>query len=894
MILPIKYGWIKFAKRLNKSTLLFAISCCFLLLRVDAQHLNNAADYSIQAFDSKSLIPKKNKKLFGRNDEANELIIYSQIPDLTRKKLQSKNIEVSMLSDRMLRLPNGIENPVELLNWSEISYVGYENYLAKTEAVVLDLNLNANGFNVMKQEFPELTGAGQQISIQELRFSDEDIDLLGRTIYPEESDPRTNDHATQMATIIGGAGNSMISGLGILPEVTLVSSGFDEPVPDAGPFYQTYDVQVQNHSYGTAIESFYGAFARLFDVSANENSALLHVFSSGNSGQDVASDGKYSELSGYANLTGNYKMSKNALVVGAVDTVGRVSTITSNGPAYDGRIKPEVVAYSIFGASNSAAMASGLAGALQEKYQNDYGMPASSSLIKSVIINASDDAGRPGLDHQTGFGSIDAIGSMRIIDGKQFIEGHLVPGSVNKHEIDLPENAINFKVTLVWNDPAAAAGSEVALINDLDLSVIDENGIVTLPWILNTNASVDELAMAATRGVDRLNNVEQVSLDNPGGVVTLSISSAGLINEQSYALAYEWGLPETFEWRYPLSNDHMPYNGETTGYFRWNSTFGSETGELAISYDGGTSWELISNAVDLESRLFRWEAPDTVAIVLARLQFTDQTYLTDPFVIGPITSPSIGFDCGDSSLLQWTKAEAAESYRLFELIDNSMQPLAEVSDTIFVINDQEVNSGIFAIMPLLSDGKPALRSSAFEVDRLSAGCYINSFFSETLPEEGVGLVLQLGSTYQVGEVLFERFDDGQFQTLEELSEVNGLSTILDPSPHQGFNRHRVGLVFEDGRRLYSDTVVTYFLTEKKVLTFPNPILQGEQLNVFTRALQEGEAPVFEMVDNQGKIYIRRSIVLENESIPLGDLRPGLYFYRVTGLGEDVGGRIVVR
>lgn len=894
MIFIIKYCRSFFPSPLNKGVYLIVILHFLLLITVKAQYNKNSFYEGLGILEKEVVIDPSELQVYGRKAVQKELIINSLSPDLTTEKLRKMGVTVNELPEGFLKLSKSVVDTKELQRWEEVTYIGYESNVAKTEAVVLDLNLNANGFNVMKNEFPEIIGTDYHISIQELRFSEEDIDLLGRTVYPDLSDPRTNDHATQMATIIGGAGNSLITGLGILPKVTLVSSGFDEPVPDPDSYYREFAIQVQNHSYGTEIENFYGAFARLFDVSANENSALLHVFSSGNSGQLVATEGEYADLEGYANLTGNYKMSKNALVVGAVDTTGRRNIFVSNGPAYDGRIKPEVVAYSIFGSSNSAAMTSGLAGALQEKYQDMYTTPASSALIKSAIITAADDAGIPGLDHRTGFGSIDAAGSMRIIDRVQFLEDQLSFGSINQHEINVPENAINFKVTLVWNDPAANAGDPVSLINDLDLTVIDEEEGMSLPWVLNTNASLEALSMPAKRGVDHLNNMEQVTLENPGGPVTLRITSSSQVSRQPYALTYEWELPEVFEWRYPLVNDHMPYNGETDGYFRWNTTYEANTAELYISYDGGTSWQVLSADIELEREQWRWEAPDTVTIAVARMQFGDQIHTTDPFVIGPITRPSIGFDCGDSSLLQWPKAEAAESYRLFELVDNSLEPFVEVSDTIFVLKDQDVNSGIYAIMPLLGDNKPALRSAAFEVDRLSTGCYFNSFFSEILPEEGVGLILQLGSTYQVEEVFFERFVAGQFEPIHELDEVMGFTTVIDELPGQGFNRHRAGLVFEDGRTFYSDTVVTYFLTSTKVLTFPNPVRRGENLNVFTRVFQDGDAPIFELVDNQGKVHIRQAIVLEKESVPLGDLRPGLYFYRVTGLGSDIGGRIVVR
>ncbi len=62
-------------------------------------------------------------------------------------------------------------------------------------------------------------------------------------------------------------------------------------------------------------------------------------------------------------------MSKNTLSVGAVDSQGKVSPLSSRGPAYDGRIKPELVAYGEGGTSEAAALVSGVSLLLQQAYR---------------------------------------------------------------------------------------------------------------------------------------------------------------------------------------------------------------------------------------------------------------------------------------------------------------------------------------------------------------------------------------------------------------------------------------------------------------------------------------------------------------------------------------------
>ena len=834
------------------------------------------------------------KNLAASAKEDRVLFVSSLAPERTMQRLHELNYSYQKYSNTLWAVELDAAAIPGLLEWEELSYIGYEAYRNSTEAVVLDLNLNPNGFNLMKQEFPAIRGAGLHLSIQELRFREDDIDLLGRTVYPDLADTRSSTHATQMATIIGGAGNSLITGLGVLPEVTLVSSGFDEPLPDPTPHYQDLNIHVQNHSYGTAIESFYGAYAQLFDQSAQENPALLHVFSSGNSGREVAEEGTYAGLTGYGNLTGNYKMAKNAIVVGAVDTVGRINTQVSNGPAYDGRVKPEVVAYSTSGSSNAAAMVSGLTGAMQALYEALYGEVPSAALVKSVLINAADDVGRRQVDFRTGFGNVDTAGSMRTIRDDRMIRDTLSGGETREHLLTIPANARDLKVTMVWNDPAANPGDEVALVNDLDLKLIDGAGQVFLPWVLHTSPSLPDLERLATRGEDHLNNVEQVTIADVQGPVTLQVSSTFQLTDQSYAIAYEWQLKDQFEWRYPLSSDNMPYNGETDGYFRWHSTFDAGDAELEISYDGGANWELIDQEVDLSRGYYRWSAPDTLSKAKARMRFRDQLFETATFTIGQILRPSVGFDCGDSLLLQWPGAAAAPAYRLYELGETSFDQVGEQEDTLVVINKADINSGIYAVQPILADDRPVLRSEAFDINQLAGGCYFSSFFSEVIPEEGIGLNVQLGSGYQVEEVLFQRSIDGAFATLGAAMPSPEFTMFLDETPHQGYNLHRIGITFEDGRMIFSDSITTYFLTDKKLLVFPNPISAGSTLNVFTRLFEAADAPVFELVDAKGKVYVRQAIIQENERIDLDSLQPGLYFYRVSGLGRDVGGRVVIR
>ena len=130
---------------------------------------------------------------------------------------------------------------------------------------------------------------------------------------------------------------------------------------------------MQNHSYGTGLENYYGLEAQAYDAQARQYPTLLHVFSSGNSGNQASPTGTYQGLPNVANLTGQFKMSKNTLSVGATDGLGEVAPRSSRGPAHDGRGKPELVAFGADGSSDAAALVSGISLLVQHAYRTQNG-----------------------------------------------------------------------------------------------------------------------------------------------------------------------------------------------------------------------------------------------------------------------------------------------------------------------------------------------------------------------------------------------------------------------------------------------------------------------------------------------------------------------------------------
>ncbi len=777
-----------------------------------------------------------------------------------------------------------------------IIYISSEGHQAILDARVLDLNLNPNRVNKIHHFYPELSGAGRLVSIQENRYSVTDIDLRGRSVETDLSSTIEDNHATAMATIIAGAGNSFVTGRGVAAEVSITSSDFSSVLPDEDIAYRSLEVITQNHSYGTEVESFYGAQAQAFDQSAFNNPNLIHVFSVGNSGFLVSSEGAYTGIEGYANLTGNFKMAKNVLVVGSVDTVGNEVSLVSRGPAYDGRVKPELVAYSMDGSSNSAALVSGVSILMQQEYEERTGQELPSALLKALLINGAEDVGPDGLDFVTGYGSVDAFKSINLMKDSLYIEGSINQGANDEISITLPSNAVNLKVTLCWTDLPSDIGSFKALVNDLDLSVINSSMDSILPWVLDTSASADALGASAARGVDRLNNIEQVSILEPEDTnYTIRVNGFEVEGTQPYYIVYSYDIEESFEWDYPTGSDNMPYDGETGSYFRWKSQLTATTATLEYSLDDGVSWIVLGDQVDLALGFWRWnDIPEVDTDAIARLRTESNNYTTEAFTISNPTDISVGFVCSDSLRLQWNAIEDASSYDVYSLGTQKLELLTNTSDTAMVLTDvsntfQNTN---FRIVPRLDNGKELISSLTIDYTLQGIECFIFSFFQQVELDAGIYLDLTLGTTYGIEQVTFQRKEGSDFTTFSQVMEPGSAEIlILDEDPIQGNNTHRVVVDFVNGEQVVQDAQNTFYLTEIPLIIFPNPVVNQDFIRIVTKELASTN-PTFKLFDSKGAQVVSGELLSTDSSISLNTLGPGVYYYQIEDGQQRFTGQII--
>jgi len=737
------------------------------------------------------------------------------------------------------------------------------------------LDLGTNRINWVHRRFPGLRGDSLRVTVKEQAFDTSDIDLRGRVFVTGREAPTFTSHAAQMATILAGGGNSSPAALGAAPAALMGSVSFSQLLPEPDSFFRRLGISVQNHSYGTQVESFYGAEAAAYDALARALPELSLVFSSGNSGTTRPNTGAYANLP-FSNLTGNFKMAKNVLVVGATDSAGMLEVPSSRGPAHDGRVKPELVAFGQDGSSGAAALVSGTVLLLQQAWRRQTGSLPSSDLVKAVLVNSAEEGGRPQVDYLYGYGRLNAADAVLTITGGRALRDSVASGQLRTHVLQVPAGIRRLRVSVAWIDPPAAAGASPALVNDLDLQLRQNaSGNTWLPWVLQPIADTALLQQPAQRGRDSLNNVEQVTVDTPAaGTYTVEIRAARVNGGQAYAIAWQYDTLDRFLWTWPTAGD--PIRAGEPLLLRWLS---ERRGTAVLEYQiNGGAWQLVEAGVPLAQGYQRWQAPDTTGFVRFRLRspgFADE--LSDSTVLNRPLQLQTGFNCADSFLLYWNRLPVG-AYRLYALGGRYLEPLRQLADTFALLRKSADPWLYYAIAPLIN-GRPGVRSNTLKYDAQGVECYFRNLYVENQEGTRVTLAGSLGSTFRVAALSLQKLIDGRYQTLQRRSPGSDLLfTFMDSSLRPGINWYRLELQLDNGRLLYSEPVPVYFFGSSPVLVFPNPVERGRPLRIY--ANEPGRYEV-QVVDAAGRT-LHRTILnsLENRLLEYV-LAPGVYFIRIS-------------
>ncbi|WP_165864902.1 S8 family serine peptidase [Rufibacter latericius] len=759
-----------------------------------------------------------------------------------------------------------------------VEFIDVPNRKAREEAYLQNADLRVNRVEALHLQYPDLHGQNLVVSVKEQPFDSTDIDFKARVLPSSGFTQLATPHATSMATLIAGAGNTSSSSRGVAWQSRLTAADFSNLLPDNTDLLKTQGVSVQNHSYGVGVENYYGLESQAYDQQSRQLPALLHVFSSGNSGSQAAEEGPYAKISGFANLTGQFKVSKNTLSVGAIDTSGQVSMLSSKGPTYDGRIKPELVAFGEAGTSEAASVVSGIALVVQDAYrrQNGGAFPPS-ALVKAALINSADDKGRPEVDYAAGFGNADALGAVQSVLDKRYATGEVTQATTRTLRFKVPAGTAKVKVTLVWQDREGSPSAEKALIQDLDLSLKSvTTGKKWLPWGLSTFAHKDSLLAPARRQADHLNNVEQVTVSNPGaGEYEVQVSGFKVEGAQEYSVVYE--VEKAFSWGYPTTGSQLESGQKNR--LRWILPVkDGAKGKLEFKWAGaGAEWQTLGENIPLSAEAFDVAFPDTIALAQMRMVVGNEIYGTGQFMIGPTLSLKVGYQCGDEFMLFWPKTQGADGYQVYALGPQYLEPVAQTADTVMAFQKSQHPGLLYAVAPLVN-GKPGQRSLTLDYTQQGVGCYIISFLPRHFVSDSVILDLQISTVFGIEAMYLEKKVAGAFQPIQTLEVGQQTRFVLqDVAPLSGKNEYRVKMVTNTGNTFYSPEESLFYTPANYIQVYPNPNLAGGELNIITQ--DDGVNTIF-LYDQMGRLIREYSQDGSIKVIDTKGISPGAYFVKV--------------
>ncbi|MBS1920299.1 MAG: S8 family serine peptidase [Bacteroidetes bacterium] len=646
------------------------------------------------------------------------------------EELKQKNFDVisSYFKDyRILALRISQQRISELASLPFIEYVQpapHEDQLLNHQSVP---NARANVLNSALIGGRNLHGDSVVIGIGDDSDPLRHIDFSGRVI--NRAAVAGGGHGIHVTGTAAGAGIVKERFKGYAPKATILSQAFSNIISFAPSYVQDYDMVVTNNSYGNIVgdcnyNGVYDLYSRILDQQAFDLPNLQNVFAAGNSGGMSCSP----YPTGFKTVLGSFQASKNGICVGNTTENAVINPGSSRGPVQDGRLKPEIstqgtkiystypvntYVYSSGTSMSTPAVTGGLALLYQRYRQLHSGTDPKNGLMKALICNGGTDLGNTGPDYTYGFGWMNLLRSVQMMEANNYFDATVTNGATNAQSITVPANTAQLKVMLYWNDPPAAVLSSHTLVNDLDLKVIGIASDTTLPLILDTIPG--NVNNTAATGEDHINNIEQVVINNPvAGVYTANVKGTSITQNspQEYFLVYDV-VPVSTVLTHPIGGEKF-VPGDSI-YISWDS-WGDPANAFTIQFssDNGATW--IDTTAPANARQLKWFVPNVItdqAKIRITRNSTAMSSTSEAFTIlgAPLVSLAT-VQCEGYISLKWNTITGATDYEVMQLKGSDMVSVGTTTDTIYTISGLTKDSVYWVSVRARLNGNAGRRSDA--------------------------------------------------------------------------------------------------------------------------------------------------------------------------------------
>jgi hypothetical protein len=675
----------------------------------------------------------------------------SFIYETIAKELKDRNFDIISTLNKEYRI---IALRIATTRLGELSSLPFIEYVQPIPHE--DQSLNYNSMALSKANIlrgapgvggRNLNGSGVVVGIGDNGDVQAHLDFSNRLINRAAESMRA--HATHVTGTIGGAGIIQELYTGYAPKATLLTQVFSNIFAYAPTYVQDYGMVITNNSFGSVVSDciysgFYDLTSRILDQQAIDLPELQQVFAAGNDGGRTCSPYPF----GFKTVLGGYQSSKNVLTVGSTNYKGDLSGFSSKGPVKDGRIKPEIMSQgqivlstwannALYASNNGTSMAApgisgGLALLIQRYRQLHGGSNPKNGLLKALICNGGTDRGNDGPDYSYGFGSMNLLRSVTMMESTTYFNTSVANTANNTHVVAVPANTAQLKVTLYWQDPPATLLATKTLVNDLDLNVTTPSSSVVLPRVLDTIPA--NVTAVAGNGVDHINNIEQIVINNPAaGNYSLKVTGTAITQNpsQEYFLVYDI-IPESLQLTYPIGNEHFipSVNPFDSVHVQWD-TYGGASSQFALdlSTDNGSTWAPLSPSssnISSNSRLFSWGVPDIqtekAKIRLTKIS-TGETKISSAFTV--ITQPIDSLtpnQCEGYITLGWRNVPGATDYEVMMHRGDEMVPVATTALLNYTFSGLSKDSVYWVTVRPRINGIPGRRAHAVSRQPNSGTC----------------------------------------------------------------------------------------------------------------------------------------------------------------------------
>lgn len=601
------------------------------------------------------------------------------------------------------------ENKINILAQNNfVKYIEIGQDEGKAENFTARTLHRSNTINTSYLGGKKYDGSGVSVMMQDDGGIGPHIDFTGRVDQSLANITGSNgDHGDHVAGTFMGSGNLDPLGAGMAPGVFGHIAGNLNSNYNFVPGLFTNDsVVITTKSYSNGCNAGYTTLTEQLDNQVVSFDPLVHVFSAGNSN---GSNCGYGAGNQWGNITGGHKVGKNVITVANLSFTDNISSSSSRGPAADGRLKPDISAkgssvystienYNYGFKSGTSMSCPGVTGILAQLYHaykdHNGGANPNSALIKAIALNTAEDLGNPGPDYIFGWGRINAKEAYKVIENNNYMDSVISNGDSISHLLNIPNNVSRIKIMLYWKDPAASVSSVFDLVNDLDLKVIDPSASLHLPLVLDPTPNSTTLNFPANPGIDNLNNMEQVVIDQPStGSYEIKINGTMIPQgPQEYFIVYRYEFDE-LELTYPIGGE--PISPGENQVIRWDAFGNSSPFTLDYSIDSGQTWTNIASNVSASVRYFSWNVPNNISTNkgLVRLSRGPQSDVSESTfsILGVPSNLDVFSSCTDSAALSWQAVANADGYVVRKLGNQYMDSVEFTTSTSTYIENIDFN-----------------------------------------------------------------------------------------------------------------------------------------------------------------------------------------------------------